>query len=186
LTGLSKSDEKAALLKEVEDKNRQAIALDPECVPALLYLSVLTRRNGAPEEADASLQRASAIAPNDFGVNFNLALSVLPKNPEQSSAYARRAHLVNPDFRRLMFFLLWRAQEYQLDALADRWLTKIKALTRDVQVRELIECQQLIGKQDYAGALERLRLLPPTLVNEVDSLSVPQMTYDALLGAEKY
>ncbi len=68
--------------------------------------------------------------------------------------------------------------------MADRWAKKINALTSEVQERSLMECRQLLLRGDFNGALDRLRLLPPDL--RTFHFSVPEMTFEALLGAGKY
>ncbi|OAI42846.1 hypothetical protein AYO41_03425 [Verrucomicrobia bacterium SCGC AG-212-E04] len=180
--GTDSPEKRVEILKTVDAKNRQALAVDPDCVQAMLYLSMQARGQSGGE-ADKFLRRAFELAPNDMNANIQAAFSS-SDNPAQAYAYARRAHMINPEFRRIMFFLLWRAQDFNLSALADRWLMKIRDLTRDVQQRELIECQQLIVRKDYAGAIDRLRLLPPDL--ELDFFHVPQLMYDALVGAGRF
>ncbi|OAI42847.1 hypothetical protein AYO41_03430 [Verrucomicrobia bacterium SCGC AG-212-E04] len=175
-------EELAKAIKKGEELNRQALALDPDCVPALVYLSGFRRDGGADKEADALLDRGFKLGPNFM--RANLFMGFLANSPDEAYAYVRRAHAIAPEIRRVMFFLYTRAQDYQLSDLADFWLKKIGAMTSEVQERSLIESKRLMLKGDFNGALNRLRLLPPGL--HTFHWSVPNMTYEALLGAGKY
>ena len=165
-----------------EELNRKALALDPDCVPALVHLSELRRAAGAVQEADTMLDRALKLEPTFM--RANLFSGFRAKSPDEAYAYVRRAHAMAPEVRRVMFFLYEKTREYQLPQLADRWAKNINALTSEVQERSLMECQQLLMRRDFNGALNRLRLLPPDLKNF--HFPVAEMTFEALLGAGKY
>jgi TolB-like protein len=182
LTADFPEEETAKTQETGEELNRKALALDPNCVPALVHLSGFRRGAGADQEADALLARGLKLGPNFM--RANLFTGFHTKSPDEAYAHVRRAHAMDPDVRRVMFFLERMAREYHLPELAEHWLKKINAITNDLQMRNLAECEALILRGDYAKALDRLRLFPPDLVK--DHWSVRELMYQALLGAGKY
>ncbi len=90
-------------VKTGEELNRKALALDPDCVAALVHLSEWRREAGAVEEADAMLDRALKLEPTFM--RANLFTGFRAKSPDEAYAYVRRAHAMEPEVRRVMFFL---------------------------------------------------------------------------------
>ncbi len=172
----------ADAIKRGEDLNRKALALDPDCVAALVHLSAFRGLAGAAQEENALLDRGLLLGPNFM--RANLFAGFRAKSPDEAYAYVRRAHAIAPEIRRVMFFLLDKASAYHLPELEIHWLKEINAVTSDLQMRNLNECEQLIVRGDFSGALDRLKLFPPEL--HKDHFSVAELTFRALRGARKY
>ena len=171
--------------KAAEEMNRKALALDPDCVPAHVYLWMFLGDRGAKKEADPMIARALELAPNDFRANVFAGFQADEEGrPVDAYAFYRRAHVIDPDLRRILNDLFGAARTYQLSELADHWLRKMSELTRDLQMQELIAIQRLMVRGDFNAALDRLQLLPIDL--EKDHFRAAQMTYEALIGAGKY
>jgi serine/threonine protein kinase len=177
-----RGEEAKQFARSSEQAVKKALSLDPDCVPALVAKWIILERAGKSGEANQALDRALQLAPNDQ--RANLFAGFRETDPVQGYAYIRRAHSIDPDLRRLIYALFEAAKGQHLNELADQWVEKLNRLTRDLQLRELGGCQQLILRGKYQAALDRLRLLPPDLVR--DHYSVPEMLLETLIGLGKY
>jgi TolB-like protein len=75
----------------------QALALDPNLGLAHAALANVYRLSGRWDEAQASLERALALAPNNFQVLFDaVVLNFTMDNPEEALRHAQHAARVNP------------------------------------------------------------------------------------------
>ncbi len=177
--------ERVERLKTVEELSRKALAIDPDSVPAHVFLSAMLREGKSSEEADRHDARAFELAPYDTRANVFAAFrAIAGGRPVEAYTYVRRGHATNPEAPRLLGLLYVWARSYGLPDLADRWLRKMSGLTNDVQTREVIAAQRLMDRGDFTGALDRLRQLPSNLVK--DSFSVAEMTFTALTGSGSY
>ena len=153
--------EKGEKLKQAEGLARKAIQIDSQCTQAMIILSRIVRDGGSVDEGRSLIQRALQIAPNDLSVNqWAAEVAWFEGRYDESYAYARRVNILAPGERDFVFLLYNSAYELGLVDLSDHWMARLRDLTTDPSLRELLACRKLILNRDYPTALARLRLLP--------------------------
>lgn len=150
---------RATRLDEAEALYRQALALNPNSMPAMNGLATLARRRGDLDgalrwrEAIRNLRRDSALAWTDLGD----ALRDLGRDAEAEEAYRRAAGMKPGDPRSVRPLLglaaCARGRGDRAAALAACDSAAEAALTHDASLRRVAAALRAAGEHDHAAAL---------------------------------
>jgi serine/threonine protein kinase/tetratricopeptide (TPR) repeat protein len=180
---------------------QRAITLDPEQARGYAVLSRAFFYKGWLDKARDSIQKALRLAPNDEEVNVRAA-RLLAETDQFVEFYAavRKCEGLNPDDPGQAYLLAQISRVLEDDELMEKWIQRAILLEVDPDRRRLMECERIIFRRDFKGALECLQQLPMDLsaydssVVELvvgcservgDWLSVVRLTSAALKKGEK-
>lgn len=101
-----KTEEKAKLLAEAEEKFNQAIKLKADYAAAHFQLAIVYQSQGKQAEMIAQLEKAKSIAPFDVGLAFQLGLIYYQmKDFSKAQTELERAIVLNNNYANALYFL---------------------------------------------------------------------------------
>ena len=153
---------------------QRAITLDPEQARGYAVLGRAFFYKGWLDKARESIQKALRLAPNDEEVNIRAA-NLLPETAQFADWYAavRKCESINPEDPSHPYLLAAISRVVEDNELMEKWMQRAIALEADPSRRRLMQCEQIIFRRDFKGALECLRQLPP----EVSAYGSSAMEY---------
>lgn len=145
------------------DLCQQAIAIDPKQARAYIVLARAFTSKNRPDQAQAAIQKALQLAPNDAETNFR-AGSQLPFTDPDAYAFLRKSYASNPNDPRGPYLLAYICAYIGDKNLMEKWMQR--AINREIDAKRvrLMESERLILRGDYKAALAGLRQLPDDLV----------------------
>jgi serine/threonine protein kinase/tetratricopeptide (TPR) repeat protein len=143
---------------------QRAIALDPEQARGYTILGRAFFYKGWLDKARESIQKALRLAPNDEEANLRAA-NLLAETAQFADWYAavRKCESLNPEDPSQPYLLAQISRVVKNDDLTEKWMQRAIVLELDPDRRRLMECEQIIFRRDFKGALECLRQFPPEL-----------------------
>ncbi|PWT85763.1 MAG: hypothetical protein C5B58_02530 [Acidobacteria bacterium] len=140
---------------------QRAITLDPEQARGYAVLSRAFFHKGWLDKAHESIQKALRLAPNDEEVNVRAA-RLLAETGQLADFYAavRKCERLNPEDPSQPYLLAQISREVEDEELMEKWMQRAILLEVDPDRRRLMECEQIIFRRDFKGALECLEQLP--------------------------
>jgi serine/threonine protein kinase/tetratricopeptide (TPR) repeat protein len=140
---------------------QRAITLDPEQARGYAVLSRAFFYKGWLDKAHESIQKALRLAPNDEEVNVRAA-RLLAETGQLADFYAavRKCERLNPEDPSQPYLLAQISGEVEDEELMEKWMQRAILLEVDPDRRRLMECEQIIFRRDFKGALECLEQLP--------------------------
>jgi tetratricopeptide (TPR) repeat protein len=141
--------------EEAEAKFQHALQIDPNHVPALLHVAVLSAAAGRMEEAEKICRQLSAVDPRQFGQVYPTLLAREGKLPEAIAVYQRVVQSYPENYLAstglvITYLRLNRASEAQ--QVVDRAL---RVNPKDLHAL-LLKAQLFLRRGDYRGAQEPL------------------------------
>ena len=146
------------------DLFQQAITLDPKQPRAYIGLAGAFNLKGWFDRMSAPVRTALALAPNDWDANRVAAAEFTEfRREEDMYAAIRKCFATNPYDSWAPYELALVCWTVEEKGLAESWMQRAIELEPDPQRRRLMECERLVYRGDYAGALAGLQQLPPDL-----------------------
>ena len=142
------------------DAYRQALAIDPDFLPARINLAMLHNSRNEPQEAEIQLRRVTEIAPENGEGFYSLALLLAEQNrlDEAEKAFAKAATLM-PDNARLLYnHGLLLLQLGNTDESERQLIRAYQADQNSVDIMRALVSVSL-AKREYEKALGRIQLL---------------------------
>ena len=141
---------------------QRAITLDPEQARGYAVLSRAFFYKGWLNKASESIQKALRLAPNDEEVNVRAA-RLLAETAQLADFYAavRKCASLNPEDPSQPYLLAQIGREVEDHELMEKWMQRAIVLEVDPDRRRLMQCEQIIFRKDFKGAIECLQQVPP-------------------------
>jgi serine/threonine protein kinase/tetratricopeptide (TPR) repeat protein len=140
---------------------QRAIILDPAQARGYAVLARAFFYKGWLDKARESIQKALRIAPNDEEVNIRAA-NLLAETTEFADWYAavRKCASLNPEDPSQPYLLGAICKVVGDNELMEKWMQRAIVLEVDPDRRQLMQCEQMVFRRNFRGALESLRQLP--------------------------
>jgi len=152
------------LLDAAVNLSEQAIAIDPGQLRGYTGLARALNAIGAVDRMEVPVQKALAIAPNDWDANrmaaARLADSALD---DRMYEFARKCYATSPGDPWAPYQLALVCVSIGEKDLAERWIQLAINLESDPQLNRMMQAERLVYRGEYAAALPELRQLPPAL-----------------------
>jgi eukaryotic-like serine/threonine-protein kinase len=149
---------------------QQAIALDPKQVRAYTELADAFSLKGWFEQMSGPVRTALELAPNDWDAN-RMAAAEFTEARREEDMYAsiRKCFVTNPYDSWAPYQLALICWTVGDKDLAEKWMERAIYLEADPQKRQLMECELLVYREEYAAALPELERLPTDLRTQYSS-----------------
>ena len=143
------------------DVSQQAIALDPKQVRGYTALARAFSWKGFNDQANQCVQKALELAPNDVEALKRAAHQLTgAAHIDEKYALLRKCHTLSPNdpYPPLLLYELSAAVGEK--DLAEKWMQRAIDLETDPERHRMMECERMIFRRDFTGALVGLRQLP--------------------------
>jgi tetratricopeptide (TPR) repeat protein len=142
------------------DAYRQALAIDPDFLPARINLAMLHNSRNEPREAEAQLRRVTEFAPENGEGFYSLALLLAEQNrlDEAEKAFAKATTLLPGNARLLYNHGLLLLQLGKLDESEKQLIRAYQTEQNSVGIMRALVSVSL-AKREYEKAFGRVQLL---------------------------
>ena len=148
-------------LDSAVDLCRKAIALDPRLVRGYIGLARAYAYNGMDKEARELTKKALELAPNDVESNKRARYQAEEEGRlDDEYALLRKCHILDPNDPSEAYLLATVSATVGDRELMEKWMQRALDLEADPKRHRMIECERMIFRGDYSGALIGLRDLP--------------------------
>jgi serine/threonine protein kinase/Tfp pilus assembly protein PilF len=154
----------ALWLDSAIDLCKRAIDLDPKQVRGYTALARALQWRNLGDQAIEPIRKALELAPNDEEANLVAAnqFGFTDRYVEQY-ALLRKCHALNPNDPFEPHALAAICAAVRENSLAEKWMERAINLDQDPERHRMMECERMILRRNYVGALVGLRDLSPDL-----------------------
>jgi tetratricopeptide (TPR) repeat protein len=158
---IARYEGEAFWLDSAIDLCQKAIALDPKQVRGYTVLARAFDWKELNDQAREATRKALELAPNDVEANKRAAYQLSETDRfEEQYALLRKCHTLSPNDPYEPYALGKICAVIEDKDLAESWMERSIDLEEDPQRRRMMECERMIFRRDFAGALIGLRQLP--------------------------
>lgn len=147
------------------DLSQQAIALDPKQVRGYTALARAFSWKGFNDQANQCVRKALELAPNDVEALKRAAHQLTDADQiDKKYALLRKCHTLSPNDPYAPRILGELSAAVGEKDLTEKWMQRAIDLETDPERQRMMECERMIFRRDFTGALIGLRQLPLELM----------------------